>query len=285
MRWCWAALAVPGIAAIKPVEWEQTAFRAGGKHDLLKSMPPLTLTASPEVPEKKALVIDRSEIFQEITGFGGAFTEAAAGNWRTLTESDQAEVIKRYFASPEEGGLGYTVGRVPINSCDFGPGEWWRTYSFDDVDGDVSLAHFDTTVSHDVSSGIIPMIQAAQAAIKGAGRGELTLFASPWSPPHWMKLPVADAWNASHLVRSMLRTALPNGLDPTMQRPCAAYSVQNTHARTAAASTQRHTPFLLTPHTDAAHARRTRTHDRRSAMHDARTERPPPPPPPPPAPS
>ena len=51
----------------------------------------------------------------------------------------------------------------------------------------------------------------------GRGSGQLTLFASPWSPPGWMKLPVDNQ------SRSMLRTAQPNGLDPAMQRPYAKY--------------------------------------------------------------
>ena len=122
------AFLVPA-AAIKPIEWEQSAFRANGEHDLLKAMPPLALTASPEVPEKKALVIDRSEMFQEITGFGGAFTEAAALNWRTLTESDQAKVIHRYFASPEDGGLGIHADAHTLDSHPGGaagpPGPWY----------------------------------------------------------------------------------------------------------------------------------------------------------------
>ena len=57
---------------------------------------------------------------------------------------------------------------------------------------------------------MIPMILEAKKAIGAADRGDLTLFASPWSPPSWMKLPVGG-------VRSMLLTATPNGLDPSMQ--------------------------------------------------------------------
>jgi O-glycosyl hydrolase len=75
--------------------------------------------------------------------------------------------------------------------------------SFDNVTDDIDLKYFDDSVSHDVSIGIVPMIRAAQDAILKAGN-QLTLFASPWSPPAWMKLPV-DGY------RSMLRTATPNG--------------------------------------------------------------------------
>ena len=201
-------------SATPKVEWEQTAMLKAGKYDLGKAMPPLTLTPM-EAPSGKALSLDRGDKFQTLLGFGGAFTEAAALNWRSLKPADQAEVIRLYFASPADGGLGYTVGRVPINSCDFGPGDYKRYYNFDDVAGDTELKHFDDSVSHDVQSGMIPFIKAAQSAIEKAG-GALALFASPWSPPGWMKLPVDGE-------RSMLRTALPNGLDPAMQRPYAHY--------------------------------------------------------------
>ena len=193
--------------------WTQTANLADGVN-LLKPMPPLTLSPM-DRPTGKALIVDRSKQHQEILGFGGAFTEAAALNWRSLSKADQDEVIRLYFSSPEEGGLGYTLGRVPINSCDFGPGDALRTYSFDNVSGDVDLKHFDDSVTHDVESGMIPMILAAQEAVRAAGQ-KLTMFASPWSPPAWMKLPVDG-------VRSMVRTATPHGLDPQYQRSYAHY--------------------------------------------------------------
>ena len=162
---------------VMQVEWSQTAYTGAGEYNLLKSMPAHELRPMTKA-SGKSLTIDRSVKFQELLGFGGAFTEAAALNWRSLSESDQEEVIKRYFGSPSEGGLGYTVGRVPMNSCDFGPGGPARYYNFDDVAGDVELKHFDDSVAHDVESGMIPMIQAAMAEIQAAGE-ELTLFASP----------------------------------------------------------------------------------------------------------
>jgi glucosylceramidase len=107
------------------MEWTQSAVIDGG-YRLAERMPPITLT-SMDAPSGPALLIDRSKTYQEIIGFGGAFTEASAINWRSLSMTEQAGVINAYFASPEQGGLGYTVGRVPINSCDFGPGDWQRT--------------------------------------------------------------------------------------------------------------------------------------------------------------
>ena len=101
----------------------------------------------------------------------------------------------------------YSYGR-----CDFSP----SSYTFDNVTGDTQLHAFDDSVAHDVASGMIPMIQAAQAALRERGEA-LSLFASPWSPPAWMKAPVGG------VAASMCTSAAPNGLLPSMQRAWARY--------------------------------------------------------------
>ena len=191
------------------VQWSQTARNDDGSLVLLEDKPPLTMTAA-DAPKKPAIVVDVTKTFQEFAGFGGAFTEAASTNWMKLSEEKKAEVIDTYFGAPEDGGLGYSMGRVPINSCDFSP----ASYTFDDVEGDVELTHFDTTVQHDVDNGMVPMIKAAMDKAKSRGV-DLKLLASPWSPPAWMKKPVDDG--AGGLKRSQTGSAKPNGLDPDSQ--------------------------------------------------------------------
>ena len=112
--------------------------------------------------------------YQEIEGFGGAFTEASALTYCKLPEERQAELLRAYF-DPNHG-LGYTLCRTHINSCDFSLGN----YAYDEVDGDIDLRHF--SIDRD-RQALIPLIQAAQQA---AGR-QIKLLASPWSPPAWMK--------------------------------------------------------------------------------------------------
>jgi glucosylceramidase len=114
----------------------------------------------------------------EIQGFGGAFTDAAASTMQALDKDKQDELMSSYFG-PD--GLGFTMGRVHINSCDFS-GE---SYSFDDEDEDWDLKHFDKKVSHDAKA-LIPMIKRAQELLKEQGLN-LSLLASPWSPPAWLK--------------------------------------------------------------------------------------------------
>lgn len=122
--------------------------------------------------------VDLTATDQKIVGFGGAFTEASAVVFKKLRPELRKELLERYFGP---SGIGYTTGRVPINSCDFSQ----SSYSFDDIDGDSELRHFDAGVKHDAET-IIPLIKAAQRSLAEHGRG-LRLLASPWSPPAWMK--------------------------------------------------------------------------------------------------
>ena len=67
-----------------------------------------------------------------------------------------------------------------------------KSYSFDEVNDDFDLAYFDTNVTHDAQKdGMIDMILKATAVLKDAWKGEedgdMMVFASPWSPPSWMK--------------------------------------------------------------------------------------------------
>lgn len=61
-------------------------------------------------------VYDQVE-YQEIMGFGGAFTQASAVNFFSLTDGQRQEVLDAYF--DKEKGLGYNFCRLTINSCDF----------------------------------------------------------------------------------------------------------------------------------------------------------------------
>ena len=117
--------------------------------------------------------VDPDRQFQEFMGIGGALTDAAAETFAKMPESKQAEVLKAYY-DPRDG-IGYTLGRTTIHSCDFSSDSY--TYV---KESDKELATFN--IDHDRTYRL-PLIKKAIAA---AG-GKLTLYASPWSPPGWMK--------------------------------------------------------------------------------------------------
>lgn len=125
-------------------------------------------------PSEAAVFIDSRVKFQTFIGFGGAFTEATAVTLDKMPGPMRQEILEAYF-SPDTGHA-YTLCRTHINSCDFSLGN----YAYAEVDGDVELKHFN--IEHD-KQWLIPLIHQA---IKLSG-GQLQLFASPWSPPAWMK--------------------------------------------------------------------------------------------------
>src|SRR5208282_6284062 len=125
--------------------------------------------------EKQQIVfVDPAKTFQTVVGIGGALTDAAAETFYKLPTDAQQEILTAYF-DPQKG-IGYSLGRTHINSCDFSSDSY--TYV---TNGDVMLASFN--VSHDLKYRI-PFIKEVLAT---AGRKNFTLFASPWSPPAWMK--------------------------------------------------------------------------------------------------
>ncbi|HVM48306.1 MAG TPA: glycoside hydrolase family 30 protein [Candidatus Acidoferrum sp.] len=120
------------------------------------------------------IIIDEGKTFQTIIGFGAAFTDAASTTFGKLPKESQEQFLRACF-DPTEGN-GYTLCRTTIHSCDYS-GEM---YTYDDTPGDKDLKDF--SIAHDLKDRV-PFIKRAQAA---AG-GNLRLFASPWSPPAWMK--------------------------------------------------------------------------------------------------
>jgi glucosylceramidase len=110
--------------------------------------------------------------YQTIIGFGGAFTETSATAWNRLSQKSKDEFMTAYF--DQKDGIGYNFGRCHIGSCDFALSD----YSYVD-EGDMTLSSF--SIDHDRAL-IIPFIKAAMKK-----SGEMKLFASPWSPPKYMK--------------------------------------------------------------------------------------------------
>jgi len=117
--------------------------------------------------------VDPSKSFQSLLGIGGALTDASAETFAKLPKDKQQELLTAYYDTQK--GIGYTLARTNIHSCDFSSDSY--TYT---ADYDSALKSF--SIDHDKKFRI-PFIKQAIAA---AG-GKLTLFSSPWSPPAWMK--------------------------------------------------------------------------------------------------
>lgn len=134
----------------------------------------LEFSANPQPLETEvSIFVNPQKQFQTFLGIGGAITDASAEVFAKLPEAKQQEFIDAYYSV--KNGIGYTLARTTIHSCDFSSGSY--TYI---AEGDSNLTSF--SIDHDKQFRI-PLIKKAIAA---AG-GSLTLYASPWSPPAFMK--------------------------------------------------------------------------------------------------
>ncbi len=112
------------------------------------------------------------ETFQTMLGFGGAFTEAAGWTLAQMRSDVQGQMLDAYFGP---GGLGYTLGRTHIDSCDFALGNYSAVT-------DPSDERLDTLTLEWDERYILPLCRAAQVRTPG-----LRMMLSPWSPPAFMK--------------------------------------------------------------------------------------------------
>jgi glucosylceramidase len=145
----------------------------GGQHRLAKTAEPAFTALAQPSEQQAAVFVDPGKRFQTIIGIGGALTDAAAETFYKLPKDRQREILTAYF-DPDQG-IGYTLGRTHINSCDFSSASY--TYV---KPGDKELASFDIAPDRKYRLPFIKEVLAT--ATKG-----FTLFASPWSPPAWMK--------------------------------------------------------------------------------------------------
>ena len=118
--------------------------------------------------ENKILNVYPEIEYQEIIGFGGAFTESAGYAYSKLTDTNKEKVLLDLFSKE---GLNYCLGRLPIGSSDFS----LKSYSYSN-EKDLS----DFSIEKD-KEYLIPFIKDAQN-IKN-----FVFFSSPWSPPKFMK--------------------------------------------------------------------------------------------------
>ena len=116
-------------------------------------------------------------------GFGGAFNEAGWIYMASLSESDRAMVMQLLFGVD---GAHFTFGRIPIGASDYSFTDAKKDkasgrYTLNETAGDNDMKNF--SLDRD-KKNLIPFVQAALAL-----RPDLRLWASPWTPPTWMKSP------------------------------------------------------------------------------------------------
>jgi glucosylceramidase len=132
----------------------------------------LTWKQSSGKTSKEIITLSPEKKFQEILGFGAAFTDAACYMFNQLAGDAREKLFHELF-HPSEMGL--NVCRTCIGASDYST----ELYSFDEGEPDPDLKRF--SIEHD-RPYFLPALRLARKA-----NPDLFLFSSPWSPPGWMK--------------------------------------------------------------------------------------------------
>ncbi|ESQ87584.1 hypothetical protein ABENE_17105 [Asticcacaulis benevestitus DSM 16100 = ATCC BAA-896] len=165
-----AILALPMMAQAGPVKvWQTNADQS----QLLAQQPDIAFS-------KKAagtvITVDPKQRFQTMVGFGAAMTDASAELIRNhMTASQRDGLMDDLFGKK---GLDFSFTRLTIGASDFSGNH----YSYDDMPAaqtDPNMTRFSIDAAR---RDVIPAVKQALAI-----NPKLTVMASPWSAPGWMK--------------------------------------------------------------------------------------------------
>jgi glucosylceramidase len=175
---------------------------------LMAAQPTVTFTTTNAGSNK--VIVDETQLYQPIEGFGAAFTDSAAYLLNEVAPSSALPGAMSDLFTRNGGGIGLSFMRIPMGASDIARSQ----YSFDDQPAgqtDPTLADF--SIAHD-QADILPIIQQARTL-----NPDMKLMANPWSPPGWMK-------STDSLIGGTLQ--------PTMYTPFANYFVKYIQAYQAA---------------------------------------------------
>jgi glucosylceramidase len=171
-----SGVAVPASAQIgRPPQarvWITTPDRA----EQLQEQPPVVF--HPGGSNQTTITIDPSTRYQSVDGFGAALTDSAASVLYRLPATARTAAMRSLF--DPAAGIGVSFLRQPIGSSDFTAAA--AHYTFDDMPAgqtDYGLEHF--SIAHDQAQ-VLPLLRQAKAL-----NPRLSVLATPWSPPAWMK--------------------------------------------------------------------------------------------------
>jgi len=136
-----------------------------------------TAAVAAAAPTTPAVVVDPTQTFQTMQGFGGAITDSSAAVLYGMSPAARAATMRSLFDPVSGDGLDYL--RQPIGASDFVA---TADYTYDDLpvgQTDYQQRHF--TIAHDQAQ-ILPLLREAKAL-----NPRLQIIATPWSPPAWMK--------------------------------------------------------------------------------------------------
>lgn len=166
-----------GAAAGTPVS---VVLSTNDQTQLMAAQPNVSFSANSTDAGTNTIVVDDTQTYQTIDGFGAAFTDSAAYLLHEVAQKSQLTTAMNNLFTRSGSGIGLSFMRIPMGASDIAR----SVYSYDDQPvGTTDLNLTDFSVVHD-QADIIPLILQAKSL-----NPQMKLLASPWSPPGWMKDP------------------------------------------------------------------------------------------------
>src|SRR5258708_22958926 len=150
----------------------EIAVRVTDEKRRFESAPSLGWRRDRGKPTAEIITLNPEKKFQEILGFGAAFTDASCYMFNQLSAEARERLFHELFHPSE---LGLNVCRTCIRASDHST----ELYSFDEGEPDPELKRF--SVDRDRAYFLPTLRQAPQS------NPDLFLFSFPWSPRGWMK--------------------------------------------------------------------------------------------------
>jgi glucosylceramidase len=151
------------------------------------------------------VLVDETDVGQEIDGFGATLTESSA--WLLATKMSAAQrhaLLLQLF--DRQQGIGLRVLRLPIGASDFA----LSNYSYDETGPSLT----DFSVAHD-QEWLLPVLHEIDEIDPDIHR-----LAAPWSPPGWMK-------TSNSMIGGSLKPGMRGMLAEYLVRYLAAYAAED----------------------------------------------------------
>ena len=125
----------------------------------------------------QSIIVDSSETFQTVDGFGFSLTGGSAQMINQLIPSKKKALLHELFGLDEQA-ISISYLRISMGASDLDE----ATFSYDDMPvgkTDTNLTHFTLTPDQ---KNLIPLLKEILII-----NPKIKILASPWSPPVWMK--------------------------------------------------------------------------------------------------
>jgi len=160
-----------------PVNSDVTFWLTTGDQHVLLQKQNITLAFGAVNNNFSTIVVDTTQVYQTIDGFGYCLTDASASLIYGLSTDVRDALLKELFGN-DSNSIHVNYLRISIGASDLSS----SVYSYDDVaPGQTDMALQNFSLRQDQSQ-VIPLLKLILSL-----NPDIKILGSPWSPPVWMK--------------------------------------------------------------------------------------------------